>query len=102
MPPLAWRAARRGTTAVVVALFPALFILDEHSTFAVSPVLPGLVLLTLLIIGLPLAWASLWMRRHRRHDPQVQATHAIRIDQWTNVARILAFVWFLSWLALGA
>jgi len=85
-----------------VALFPFLFILDERVAFSLSPVLPGLLFLAILIIFLPFAWMSLWVVRNRRNSPELKTKHAARLDQLTNLGRVLAFVWFIAWLALGA
>lgn len=102
IPPKAWRAARRMTAAVVTAGFPILFFLDEHVHWALSPVLPGLVLFVVLIVALPILATLAWSRLHRRREPDWRLLRARRADQWATAAAVVAFVWFFIWLALGA
>ncbi len=101
-PQLLWRASRRWTTALVVALFPLLFILDKRTDAAFSPVLPGLVTLVALILAVPFLLTELFGRLHRKKEPTVRERKAVQLDQWGNLARIMAFLVFLAWLAWGS
>jgi hypothetical protein len=96
-----WRASRRWTAAVVLAAFPFLFILDRAGRFPVSPVLPGLVVLLLLILALPIALVEARSRRYRRRDIEWQARRALRAVQMSNAALGVAAVWLVAWFAVG-
>ena len=58
-----WRASKLWTAAVALGLFPFLFIIDRLVEIALSPVLPGLALLLLLILGLPFLLVELSAKR---------------------------------------
>jgi hypothetical protein len=96
-----WRASRRWTAAVVLAAFPFLFILDRAGRFPVSPVLPGLVLLLVLIVALPIALVEVRARRYRRRDLGWPARRALRAVQVSNAALGVAAVWLVAWFAVG-
>ena len=102
-PRLAWRAARRFTAALVIALFPALFLLDQHVGWPVSPVLPGLAVLALLVVLLPFGVAEVIGRRARRtKDAQRLQARQHRLDVTTKVFLGLAWLWFMVWLVVIA
>ena len=96
-----WRASRRWTIAVVLALFPFLFIVDNAVELPLSPVLPGLVALLLLILGLPFALAELWTRRYRRKPMDWQTRKAARTAKAGRTAMIVAALWVGAWFAVG-
>lgn len=96
-----WRAARLWTAAAVLALFPFLFIIDGVVALRLSPVLPGLAVLLLLILGLPFLLVELASRRYRRKDLDWQATHALRAAQNGRTAVVVAAVWVGLWFAFG-
>ncbi len=96
-----WKAARLWTVAVVLAAFPFLFIWDALSAFPVSPVLPGLALLLLLIVGLPFALVELASRRYRRKDAGWQEKHALQAVNRSRAALGLAAVWLAGWFMVG-
>lgn len=96
-----WRAARRWTTAAVLAAFPFLFIVDRAGRFPVSPVLPGLAVLLLAIVALPFLIVEVRARRFRRRDLEWQAGKAARALQASNTALIVAAVWCIAWFAVG-
>lgn len=96
-----WKSARQWTTAIVLAVFPFLFILDEASTFPVSPVLPGLVVLVLLLIGLPILIVEVRARRFRRKDDAWQQKRALKAVGLSRAAMTVAAVWVLVWFAVG-
>lgn len=96
-----WKASRQWTAAVVLALFPALFILDEAGDFPVSPVLPGLIGLAILIVLLPFILVELRVRRFRRKDLDWQAQRAVKAVGVSRTALGLAAVWVLVWFAVG-
>lgn len=97
-----WWSSKRWVAAVVIAVFPLIFIIDEAIDPAFSPVLPGLVALALLIILLPLGVMELRWRRLAKKRAQVRRDAALRGRQTAHVAFIVAWVWLLLWLALGA
>ncbi|HLF16760.1 MAG TPA: hypothetical protein VI796_04935 [Candidatus Thermoplasmatota archaeon] len=97
-----WKAARRWTSALVVALFPLLFILDERTDLSFSPVLPGLLALALLIVLLPFGLAELFSRRARHRPAETRERQGFRNVQWAGIALVAALLVFLAWLALGA
>lgn len=96
-----WRAARRWTAAVVLAAFPLLFIADRAGSFPVSPVLPGLVVLAVLLVALPPALVEVRARRYRRRDLEWQARKALRAVQVSNAALTVAALWLVAWFAVG-
>lgn len=96
-----WRAARLWTAALVLALFPVLFIVDRAIETPLSPVLPGLAFFFLLIVGLPFLFLELAQRRYRRKDLAWQALHAARWAQNGRAALVLAGVWLALWFAVG-
>lgn len=96
-----WQGARRWTAAVVVALFPILFIVDERVELPLSPVLPGLAMLFLLILGLPFLLMEVAGRRYRRKDREWQAKHSDRFRRNGRTAIIVALVFLGLWFAVG-
>lgn len=96
-----WRAARRWTAAVVLALFPLLFIVDRAVETRLSPVLPGLALLLLLLLGLPFVLMEAAARRHRGRDLAWRARKAARSAQNARSALVAAAVWVGLWFAVG-
>lgn len=96
-----WKASRQWTAAIVLALFPFLFILDEALDLPLSPVIPGLVVLVLLIVVLPFLLVELRARRFRRKDPDWQAKRALKAVGVSRAALGIAAVWVLVWFAVG-
>lgn len=96
-----WAASRHWTAAVVLALFPALFMVDVVVELPVSPVLPGLAVLLLLIVGLPFAIMEVRGRRYRRKDADWQERHAMKALGVARAAFALAAVWLLLWFMVG-
>lgn len=96
-----WKSARHWTAAVVLALFPFLFIVDDAFDLALSPVLPGLAFLLLLIIGLPFAIMEVRGRRYRRKDADWQEKHALKAVGVARAAFAFAGVWLLLWFMVG-
>ena len=96
-----WRAARAWTAAIVLALFPFLFIVDRVVETRLSPVLPGLAVLLLLILALPFLLIELANRRYRRKDPAWQERHALQATNRGRTAVIVAAVWVGLWFAVG-
>jgi hypothetical protein len=96
-----WKASRQWTAAIVLALFPVLFILDEAVDLPLSPVLPGLVVLVVLILVLPFILVELRVRRYRNKDPEWQARSALRAVGVSRAALGIAAVWVLVWFAVG-
>lgn len=96
-----WRASKMWTAAIVLALFPCLFIVDRVVETRLSPVLPGLAVLLLLILALPFALVELAARRYRRKDAEWQARHAVRAHQNGRTALVVAAVWVALWFAVG-
>jgi hypothetical protein len=96
-----WKASRQWTTALVLALFPFLFILDEAVELPLSPVLPGLALLLLLFIGLPFLLVESLARRYRRKDATWQGRRALKAVNVSRSALVAALVWLLVWFAVG-
>ena len=95
-----WRAARLWTAAVVLALFPVVFIVDDVVETSLSPVLPGMVVLVLLILGLPFLLAEVSSRRYRRKDLDWQGKRAVRSAHNARSALVLAAVWVVVWFAV--
>lgn len=95
-----WKAARRWTAAVVLAAFPFLFLVDRWVHWPVSPVLPGLVALALLIVVLPFALVELSAWRYRRHDLAWQERRAAKSVQVARAAVAVAAVWLVAWFAV--
>lgn len=96
-----WKASRQWTAAVVLALFPVLFILDEAGQFPVSPVLPGLVVLAVLIVALPFILVELRARRYYRKDMEWQVRRAAKAIGVSRTALGIAAAWVLVWFAVG-
>lgn len=96
-----WRASKYWTAAIVLAVFPALFLLDHVVELPLSPVLPGLVVLLLLIIGLPFAIMEVRSRRFRRKDADWQEKHALKALGLARAACTVAAVWLLLWFMVG-
>lgn len=97
-----WRGARHWSAALVVAVFPVVFIVDQRIETSLSPVLPGLVVLAVFIVLLPLAVWELAARLTRRREPERRRLKAERFQQTGRTAVVVALVWFGLWLALGA
>jgi len=96
-----WKAARRWTAALVLAAFPFLFILDGPVHWPVSPVLPGLLVLGLILVALPFLLVEARERRYRRKDAEWQARHAARAVQTANAALLVAAAWLVAWFLVG-
>ncbi len=96
-----WKASRQWTAAVVLALFPFLFILDEAGEFPISPVLPGLLVLAVLIVALPFLLVEARARRYRKKALDWQAQRAVKAIAVSRTALGLAVVWLLVWFAVG-
>lgn len=96
-----WKAARAWTVAVVLALFPFLFMVDDWVRFPVSPVLPGLAVLAVLIVALPFLLTEARSRRYRRKDARWQEVHALRAVNMARSAMAVAAVWLLVWFMVG-
>lgn len=96
-----WTSARQWTAAVVLAAFPLLFILDDAVGMPVSPVLPGLAVLFLVLIGLPFLLVEVRSRRFRRKDADWQEKQALRAVGMSRAALGVAAVWLLVWFAVG-
>jgi hypothetical protein len=98
-----WRAARLWTSALVVALFPFLFIVDRVVATRLSPVLPGLAVLLLAILVLPFALmeVSLWRFRRKERDLGWQSRKAARSVHNARTALVIALVWLGLWFAVG-
>ena len=96
-----WQAARRWTGAIVIFLFPVLFILDESVDLPLSPVIPGLALLFLLILGLPFLIMEVWARRYRRKETDWQVEHAERLKRNGRTALVVSLVVLGLWFAVG-
>ncbi|MEK6976331.1 MAG: hypothetical protein AABY18_08325 [Candidatus Thermoplasmatota archaeon] len=96
-----WKASRHWTTAVVLALFPVLFLADDAFDFPVSPVLPGLAVLLLLLLGLPFLLVELRARRYRRKGLDWQLKHALKAVGVARAAMTVAAIWLLLWFMVG-
>lgn len=99
--PLLWRSAKHWTLALAVAAFPFLFIVDHAIETRLSPVLPGLALLALIIIGLPFPIVERLAKKYRKHDAKWQARNSARHLQWARAASGVALVWLGLWFAVG-
>ncbi len=97
-----WWSSKRWVAAAVVAVFPLVFIIDEAVDLAFSPVLPSILALALLVILLPFGVMELRWRRLAKKNAQKRHDTALRGRQSANAAFVVAIVWFLLWLALGA
>jgi hypothetical protein len=95
-----WKGARRWTAAIVLAAFPWLFLVGRWMHLPLSPVLPGLLVLAVLIVVLPFVLAEVGARRYRRHDGDWQVGHAIRAVQVANAALLIAAIWLVLWFAV--
>lgn len=102
MAQLLWRGSRTWTAALVLAAFPLLFVVDQAIETRLSPVLPGLAVLLVLLLGLPFALTELQARRFRRRDLLWQDRRSRRYQQSSRYALGLAAVWLVAWFALGA
>lgn len=99
---LVWRASRHAVAAVVIALFPFLFILDKAVHWPMSPVVPGLGLLALGILLAPFAAMEVLGRILRgQQDPVARHRKARRLLHATKVAVVVALVWLAAWISLG-
>jgi hypothetical protein len=96
-----WRASKQWSAALVLALFPFLFILDEAVELPLSPVLPGLVVLFVLLVALPFLLTEARVRRYRRKDAEWQVRHAAKAARSSRSAMVAALVWVLVWFAVG-
>lgn len=96
-----WRAARWWTAAVVLAACPFLFIVDRVVETRLSPVLPGLAVLFLLILLLPFVLVELAARRYRRKDLDWQTRRADRSARNGRTALAIAAAWVVLWFAVG-
>ena len=96
-----WKAAKSWTAAVVLALFPFLFIVDDLVDLPLSPVLPGLVVLLALILVLPFAIMEVRGRRYRRKDADWQEKHALKAVGIARAAVAVAGAWLLLWFMVG-
>lgn len=96
-----WRAAKAWTAAIVLALFPFLFIVDDVVELPLSPVLPGLAVLFLLVIGLPFALMEASTRRYVRKDVAWQQKHAVKAVGVARAAVAVAAAWLLLWFMVG-
>lgn len=90
----------RFATALVIALFPFIFLFDEALQLSFSPVLPAIIVLIVLLIAVPFGLVELRARRMRKHEKD----HAVRIarsgqSSWALLG--LSIAWFLLWLSLG-
>lgn len=96
-----WRASKQWSAAVVLALFPFLFILDEAVELPLSPVLPGLLVLFVLLVALPFPLTEVRVRRYRRKDAEWQVRHAAKSARTSRSWMVAALVWVLVWFAVG-
>jgi hypothetical protein len=96
-----WRSSKFWTAAIVLALFPFLFILDDIVELRMSPVLPGLTLLFLLILGLPFGLMEIRGRRYLRKDADWQEKNALKAVGVARAAFTVAAVWLLLWFMVG-
>ncbi len=99
---LVWRSSRHWAAAFVVALFPFVFIVDEAVETSLSPVLPGVIVLVVLVIGLPFLVNEVAVRRLRRLSIERRPAIVLRYQTSARLATVVAVTWFLAWLALGA
>ncbi len=102
MTALLWRGASMWSAAIVVAAFPFLFILDERAVSGFSPVRPGMIILVVLWILLPIVLVESLSRRWRHLDDGRQAAKVNRLALGGQRSLLLAGLWLASWLALGA
>lgn len=93
-----WLGSKHATTALVVATFPLLFLLDIPMD-GLSPVLPGLAALMLALLVLPFVLSEIAARRMRGHEDATQRIH--RRARRARHVRTLAWVWFVLWFVLG-
>lgn len=96
-----WSSSRQWSAAVVLALFPLLFIVDDLVELPLSPVLPGLAALLLLIVGLPFLLMEVRDRRYRRKDAVWQQKRALKAVGVSRAALTVAAVWVLLWFVVG-
>jgi hypothetical protein len=95
-----WWASKRGTVAVVIGVFPFIFLIDERIDLAFSPVLPALLILVVLAIVLPFLLMEAGTRMvRRRRDIR---SRSLKARQTANVLLGIAAAWLVLWLALGA
>lgn len=85
----------------MLAAFPFLFIIDRVVETKLSPVLPGLAVLFLLILVLPFALVELSARRYRRKDLAWQTRRADRSARNGRTAIAIAAAWVVLWFAVG-
>jgi hypothetical protein len=93
-----WRSAKALTMAVVTALFPFLFILDGIVHWRLSPVLPGLLLLLVAVIGLPFLLLEVFAREWRAAPVEARLHRIARVRTVSRVALGISAAWFLVWL----
>jgi uncharacterized membrane protein len=96
-----WRASKQWAAALVLALFPFLFILDEAVELPLSPVLPGLVVLFVILVAFPFLLTEVRVRRYRRKDAEWQVRRAAKAARASRSAMVAALVWVLVWFAVG-
>ncbi|HJQ93032.1 MAG TPA: hypothetical protein VJ874_01970 [Candidatus Thermoplasmatota archaeon] len=97
-----WQSSKLWTAALVLALFPFLFILDGAVDLGLSPVLPGVAALFVLLVGLPFLLTEARARRYRRRDADWQVLHAAKAVKASRSAAVAALVWLVAWFAVGA
>lgn len=97
-----WRGASYWVAGLVVALFPLLFVLDENTDASFSPVLPGILALALLWAVGPFIVVEALHRKWRSIDEGRQAAKVNKLLLGGKRFLLLASIWFVSWLALGA
>jgi hypothetical protein len=96
-----WKSARRWSAAIALALFPVLFIVDVRVETSLSPVLPGLVGLAVLILLLPFLLMELQILRFRRKDAAWQARKVLRSTGISRTAFWVSATWVIVWFAVG-
>jgi uncharacterized membrane protein YbhN (UPF0104 family) len=97
-----WSGSRSWTAAVVFAAFPFVFIIDEAVETALSPVLPSVVVLIVLIVALPFLLTEVAQRRLLRLHETLRPARSSNYRQSARAALGGALLWFLAWLVLGA
>lgn len=98
---MAWKGAKRYAAAVVVALFPVVFLLDHAVHWSFSPVLPGLLVLAVAVLALPMALMEFVRRRARHRASDVRRLRAERLARHGRWALVLAFAWLAGWFTWG-
>jgi hypothetical protein len=98
--PFRWSLCKSYALAFAIAAFPALFLLDQMSSWSTSPILPGLLLIVVVWVFAPFV-AFEAIQRARPNPP----TNQMAMARKTKVSRIfigIAALWFILWLAVGA